>query len=372
MNNNWWVWLVVIAVVVGGGWLVLKGGNTTNETGPIKLGFIGPLTGDAASLGTVARSAVELAVEEINASGGVDGRMLEVVAEDGECTAGPATSAASKLINADGVEAIIGGLCSSETAAFAPAAMQAKVVTLSYCSSAPPLSQTGKYFFRDYPSDANQGKFAAEYAYNTLGVRKVAVVYHISDWGTGIKNVFVERFKALGGEIVVEEGSLQTNRDYRTSIQKVQTAAPDYIYAALYPEGGIAFLQQAKEVNVTTKILGGDAWGDTKLQAEAAALDILYVEPKSSWPDDFKTKLLAKAGGEQVPVCSANAYDAVYIMAAAMEKAGTSDSDKLADALRATKYNGVSGRIEFDANGDVTVADYVVKRIANGSSTVVE
>lgn len=367
------VWVVGIAVVLIGGWFLFMGnGSGHSDSGPITLGFMGPLTGDTASLGTIARSAVEVAVEEINAKGGVDGRMLNVVYEDSQCSAQPASSAAAKLISTDKVTAIIGGLCSSETSAFAKQAMDNKVITFSYCSSAPNLSQTGKYFFRDYPSDALQGKFMAEYAYNTLGVRQVAIMYHISDWGTGIKDVFSERFQELGGTIVAVEGAPQESRDYRTALSKIKASNAPYIYMPMYSEGSIVALQQAKQLGVTAQIFGGDAWSDPKFQQSVSGLGtFLYSEVKLPDATAFNQKIQERTSADSVPICASQAYDAVYILADALAEAGT-DPDDLADAIRSTKYNGVSGHVEFDENGDLKGGSYVVKRVQNGSSTEVQ
>ena len=361
-----------LVVVVGGFFWYMNNPRTMDDMSSIKIGFIAPLTGDAASIGTPEKSAVELAISEINATGGINGRQLEAIYEDGQCAATPAASAATKLITLDKVVAIVGGICSTETAAFAPRAMQSKVVVISPCSSAPSLSKTGTYFFRDYPSDSFQGKFAAEYAYNTLGARKVAILYHQSDWGDGIKDVFKTRFTELGGQIVAEEGAPQTSRDYRTALSKIKASHPDYIYAPTYPEGGTIVLKQARDMGISTKFLGGDAWSDTKFQKDVSdlGLNILYTESKSETSDDFKTKLLAKTGGDSVPLCSAQGYDAVYLFANAAKKVGVAP-DALAGAIRATKYDGVSGHIEFDQNGDVTSAQYHVKKIENGTATVV-
>ncbi|OGG54033.1 hypothetical protein A2764_01130, partial [Candidatus Kaiserbacteria bacterium RIFCSPHIGHO2_01_FULL_55_79] len=368
-------WAIVAIIIIGLGWWGLSKNDDSalTETGPIKIGSILPLTGDAASIGTIDKVAIEIAVDEVNQSGGINGRQLSVIYEDGQCAATPASSAANKLINADKVVAIIGGLCSTETATFAPGAMQSKVIVFSPASSAPNLSKTGKYFFRNYPSDAYQGKFAAEYAYNTLGARKIAVIYHISDWGTGIKEIFEARFKELGGQIVAENGEPQIARDYRTDLSKTKAANPDYIYSPTYPEGGTALLKQAKELGIKTKFLGADAWGDPQLYKDVngLGLDLLYTTGKASSPESFKAKLLTKTGGDQVPIGAPQAYDAVYIIAQALKTAGT-DPDKLADAIRATKYDGVSGHIEFDENGDLTAAEYTVNRIAGGTSTLVQ
>ena len=200
-----------------------------------------------------------------------------------------------------------------------------------------------------------------------------AVIYHVSDWGTGIKDVFADRFVELGGEIVAEEGTPQTARDYRTQLSKVKAANPDYIYAPTYPGGATALLKQAKEMGLTNKFLSGDAWSDTKLHTDVNGLgfDMQYVESKTNVSDEFKSKLLAKVGGEQVPLCATQSYDATYVLAEALKESGTNAED-LAEAIRDTVYDGVSGHIEFDGNGDLTTASYVVKRITNGSSAEVE
>ncbi len=342
------------------------------DTSPIKIGFIGPLTGDASSLGTVAQAAVQIAAEEVNAAGGVNGRPLQVIYEDGKCNPVAATSAANKLLNLDKVAAINGGLCSSETAAFGPTAMQNKTIVISYCSSAPTLTGLGTYFFRSYPSDAYQGKFAAEYAFNTLKAKKVAVVYHVTDWGNGLRNKFAARFKELGGEIVAEEGSPQDNKDYRTSLTKVKGLKPDLVYAPLYPDGGIAFMKQFAELGMKTKVYAGDAWADPKLIAEVSGKgDVIFSEVVMPKSDEFNAKVLAKTGGKAVPICAAQSYDNIKLLAQVMTKFGT-DPDKVAEALHGVQYKGVSGDVSFDQNGDLTVAQYVVKKIEGGKGIEVK
>jgi branched-chain amino acid transport system substrate-binding protein len=376
-STKWLIGLVVVAVLVAGHFVVNRPSapiptETAIVTEPIKVGFIGPLTGDVSSIGTVNKAAAEIAVEEVNAAGGINGRPLEMIYEDGQCNAKTATNAANKLINMDRVSAIIGGFCSTETAAFGPMAMQNKVVAFSYGSSAPSLSQLGQYFFRSYPSDAFQGKFAAEYAYNTMGARRVAIVYHISEWGTGIKTVFESRFTALGGEVILSEGTPQESRDYRTIMSKVKGQNADLIYMPAYTDGSIVALKQAQELGIKTKFLGADAWSDPKMQREVSGKgDFIFTAPLDVSPEDFRQKVQAKTGGKDVPVGTSNAYDNVKILAKVMQKVGT-DTDKIEQELRQTQYDGVSGHIEFDAHGDVTAANYSVSRIQDGTAVKIE
>jgi len=207
------IWLIIIVVVIVGIVLIVNNNDVEEETGPIKIGIIGPLTGDAATLGENAVAAAEMAVDEINASGGINDRILELAVEDGQCTGNVANNAANKLINVDGVVAIIGGMCSAESSAITTLSEQAQVPLLSPASSAPSLTDAGDYFFRIYPSDAYQGVFAAEHMKNTLGINKVAVLYTNDDWGVGLQGAFIESFEGLGGEVVAVESFEKTARD---------------------------------------------------------------------------------------------------------------------------------------------------------------
>lgn len=364
----WWV--VAVVVVVGLVWWGIARNSASAST--IKIGFIEPLTGDASDIGVVNEAAVKEAVAEVNSSGGVNGKQLDVFYEDGQCNAQAAVSAAQKLINVDGVVAIIGGLCSTETSAFGPMAMQAKVIVFSPASSAPSLSSLGKYFFRDYPSDAFAGKFEADYAYKTLGARNVAIMYHVSDYGTGLETVFTQEFESLGGKIVDVEGAPQTATDYRTALSKIKSTNPDLIYAPTYPAGAAQMLTQAAELGIKTEFLGSDAWSDNDLQKTVSGKGTyLFVVPvQTTLPADLQAKILAISGGTEIPIGTANAYDAVKILSMAIGKAGT-NPDALADAIRATQYNGISGQIAFDQNGDLTTPAYQVEQIENGSAVVV-
>jgi branched-chain amino acid transport system substrate-binding protein len=170
---------------------------------------------------------------------------------------------------------------------------------------------------------------------------------------------------------VGEEGAPQESRDYRTALTKIKALNPDYLYMPLYPEGGIVAVNQASELGITTKMFGADAGGDPKFQKEVSGkADILYTEPKTGSSDEFKAKVFAKTGGDQVPIGTANAYDNLKILAQVMSEVGT-DPDKIQEALRAIDYKGVSGDISFDENGDVKIANYVVKRIQDGGAVEV-
>lgn len=358
---------VVLVVII----IVLVTSNKPTDTSPIKIGFVGPLTGDVATLGTASKAAVGLAVKELNDAGGIDGRQVEVIYEDGKCAAASAANAGQKLIEVDKVSAIIGGLCSGETASFVGKAMENKIPTISYCSSAPSLTGSGPYFFRDYPSDAYAGVYIAEYLYNT-GARKVAILYPISDYGTGLKDSFQKKFEALGGTVTIVEGAQQTVRDYKTQLAKIKATNSDYIFAPLYTEGGIPAVKQAKDLGVTAKWITADTASDPKFLKEIPQdVEVQYVVSKNPDLTAFKNKFTAFYGGTDLPTCTVQAYDAAKILFAAIDKAGL-DPDKLKAELHTTNYSGVSGVTKFDANGDLTGATYQVFKAKAGKAEEVK
>ncbi len=360
MKNKLILILAVLSLM-----FIIACGNKEN----IKIGFIGPLTGDVAIIGNAAKVATELAVEEINQEGGINGRMIEVIFEDGKC--GPKDSAvgANKLVNIDKVSVIVGGGCSSETLAAAPIAEESRVPLISYCSSNPKITEAGDYIFRVYPSDTFQGKVAAEIAFKDLGSKKAAILYCLSDYCMGIKDVFKKNF---GGEIVAEEGYEQSSRDLRTQIAKIKDANPDLIYFSGYTEATIVGLKQIKELGIDVPLLGGDSWDDPKTWESVgeAGEGARYLTAYSPENDAFKIKIIGRTGSNEIPVCGPQSYDIVYLVANILKKVGT-EGEKIKDELYKIKdYNGVSGVITIDKNGDLEGGSYITKIVKNGKAIV--
>ena len=344
-------------------------GCGAQDAGNIKLGFISPLTGDVSNLGISTQNAVKLAVDEINAAGGVNGKQIEVVYEDGRCNGKDANAAASKLINIDKVKYIVGGLCSGETLAAAPLAEAGEVVMVSPCSSNPDVTNAGDYIFRVYPSDSFQGKFAAEYAYNQLGARKVAVMACLGDWCQGLKDVFSSTFKSLGGEVIITEEFEQGSTDLRTQLTKVQSAEPDLIYMASYTESAVNGLKQAKELGIMpSKFLGADAWSDETIweRSKSSADGAKYVVPAVEAPQSFQNKFEQKFATAPT-LCAPQAYDIVYLLKDAIESSGDNPVEVKNTLYGVENYPGVSGSITLDQNGDLANANYLVMEVKGGN-----
>jgi len=342
--------------------LLLAGCAQTADQDTIKLGVILPLTGEAASYGNAGRSGVDLAIKEVNDAGGINGRMLEAIYEDDACTK-QSVSAIQSLMDVKSVDAILGFVCSSAAGPAVPVAQENKMPVVIIAASAPALT-AGDYIFRIYPSDSLQGKYQAEYLYNDLGKRKVAIVYVKNDWGQGLHDVFVQRFEELGGKVVADESVLQDQTDMRTVIMKVKASDPDAIVAPLYVVTGLAFVKQAKDAGIDVPMIGGDSFGTPDFYSKPEADGMMFTTANIATPDDFK-KTIEDRGGT-MNIITPLGYDAVKIYAQVMREAGTEKS-AVKDALSKGAFSGISSpTISFDSNGDLNSAVFEVKTINNG------
>jgi branched-chain amino acid transport system substrate-binding protein len=369
------LWIVIIVVVIVVIVLVNKGGSNTAEAGPIKIGVTAPLTGELANIGENAKAAIDIAAEEINAAGGINGRELQLVYEDDKCGGTDAVQAMSKLINVDKVTAVLGSVCSPAVLAFAPIAEEAKMPVMGYCSTAPKISEAGDYIFRDVPSDLFQATHAAKYIYNTLGKRKAAVLNVNNDWGLGVSGAFKKAFRDLGGEIVIEESYDATSKDLRTQMSKIKASSADVFYFAGFTDGSIAGIRQAKAIGLSIPMFGADAWDDNKLWDEVGTVGdgAMFTRVGTNSSEAFKAKMLEKLGNDSIVYCSNYGYDGLKILAGVIADVGT-DRTAIKDALYNVRYEGgvSSPLIEFDQNGDPKSASYTISIVRNGKPEVLQ
>ncbi len=375
MNKNWLISAVVLVVVIIGGWLLLKEGNQgTSETGPIKIGVSVPLTGEAASYGEAGRAGLMLALKEINDAGGIDGRSVELIIEDDKCSSA-SVSAYQKLINVDKVVAIIGPVCSPAAGPANPIAREAGVPSIMIGASAPGLAGGDDSVFSGYASDALQGQFVAEYVYNTLEKRNVAVMYENNDWGKGIQEVFTKRFKELGGTIVFIEGAAQGSKDVKSILAKVKAANPDMIYMPAFPALATIAMKQMKELEITAPVIGGDAFESEEFLTSGFADGVMYITGAVGNPDDFQAKVKAVSGDDAIiNIVTPLGYDALKILAKVIDERGSTKPESIIAGLKALSYTeGISfPMISFDANGDLREAAYDVKIVRGTESEIVK
>ena len=374
--------VIIVAIVLIVGYFALSGGTETTDTtnttvgegDTITIGFIGSLSGEVAFIGESVRAGVEFAVDEVNAAGGVNGAMIEVIYEDGGCDATMAANAANKLVNVDGVTAIIGATCSPATLAAAPIVEEAGIPMISYSSTAPAVSDAGEYIYRTVPSDSFQAVFAADYIYNTLGYENVAVMYCLNDWCDGNHLAFVDAFE---GTIVAEEAHEEGATDLRAQVTKVAEAAPDAVYMPAFPADTVAGIRQLAEQGLgDTPLFGADAWGELTIWEDLGELGegAMYTEPSNAdAPESYSEGILNYIEEDTVTVYTARAYDAVLVLVEALTTAESLAGADIKTALDAVEgLEGVADTYTFDEMGDPTNAAYVVKQIVDGESVIVE
>ncbi|MEK7649153.1 MAG: ABC transporter substrate-binding protein [Patescibacteria group bacterium] len=339
---------------------------------PIIIGSILPLTGDGAAYGEPDREIMQMAADEINASGGVNGSKLEIIFEDSKCSGKDAANAIQKLISIDKVQAVVGAACSSEALAAFPIAEKNKIAFLSNAASSPDLTNASPYFFRDYPSDASQGKILAQVALEK-GWKNMAFMQEKKDYPLGIYKAFGVEFEKGGGSIIKEEFASDAV-DFRTQLKKLQVAKPDALFiSAQTPASGERVLKQLKELGWTVQLFISDAMsGDTELMKRhaaqlegtlAAEFGVDEQNPKfQHLLDAYKTQYKKDAPFQSY---AQTEYDSVYLIVDGLKAVGN-NGEKLAAWSRTVKdWDGASGKVTIEATGD-RAGGHVAKIVKNG------
>ncbi|MDL1872663.1 ABC transporter substrate-binding protein [Deltaproteobacteria bacterium PRO3] len=323
----------------------------------LTLGEFASLTGTTATFGQSMNDGVQLALEEVNKTGGLLGKQVEVIVEDDQSKPEEARTAVLKLIKQNQVKALIGEVASSRSLAAAPEAQKSKIPMISPASTNPKVTEVGDYIFRACFVDTFQGSSMARFAFNDLGLRKVAILYDIkNDYSVGLMEFFEKTFKELGGEIVAKQSYSEGDIEFRAQLTDIKSAAPQAIYVpGYYTEVGL-IARQARDLGLNVPLMGGDGWDSPKtLEIGGAAVEGSYFSNHYSADDpspvvqDFIKKYQAKFG--KVPDAMAVlGYDAANILFDAIKRAGSDEGPKIRDALAATKdFQGVTGSITMDA-----------------------
>ena len=338
----------------------------------VRIGFIGPLTGDAASYGADTLNAARMHVDEINAAGGINGNKIELIAEDGRCNGADSASAAQKLVSVDKVVAIIGGQCSSETLAAASIVEAAKIPLISPVSSSPDVTKAGDFIFRVYPSDAYKGKVLANILKDE-GFTKVAILSENTDFCQGIRKTVADNLP--DGALVFDEVVDPGTKDYRTLVTRLKSLGFDALIINGQSDATNAEMaKQARDIGVTQPLYGTDTADSVTLLAQAgeAVVGMTFINTSSKLgeggSDSFAAKFRAKFGEPKSNLSFATlAYDAIGVVSETIGKVGT-DGAAIRDALYATEaYSGAAGSFGFDVNGDVTGIGYAVKQFQDGA-----
>ena len=358
--------IVIVLVVV-----VFSSVKKPTETGPIKLGFISVLSGDTAVVGEIEKTSTEMAVKEINDVGGINGRKIEIIYEDGKCNGKEALNAINKLMTVDKVKVVLGGSCSSETMAIIPVINGNKILLFSAASSQPSLTGASKYFFRNFPSDlanatVDGGVMAGLY-------KKVAFVSENGDYPNGIEKVMKDIFKEKGVQVVSDEVYNAGTKDFKTIFAKVKDSGAEAVYLNPMPASSVngIMLKQAREMGLTIPIHGNLSFMSAEVIKNAGKYIEGLVSSDSTTLSDkglvvlekYK-KLYGKDPASNI-VMGSN-YDRVYIITQAIKAVGY-DSDKIANYLQGMKeYDGTIGKYHFDKNGDIAGVGFMAVTVKNG------
>jgi branched-chain amino acid transport system substrate-binding protein len=359
----------VVSLALGA--LACSGSQSGGDT--IVVGHVASMTGDTATFGRSADRGMRMAIEELDANGGVLGKKLELVTEDDRSVTEEARTAAQKLLQRDRVVALLGEVASSRSLAAAPEAQRAKVPMISPGSTNPKVTQVGDYIFRACFIDPFQGAVMARFAMNELHAKRLAILFDFKqDYSVGLAEFFRDTVRKNGGVIVADERYTSGDIEFRAQLTTIRAANPDAIFVpGYYTELGL-IAKQARELGINVPLLGGDGWDSEKtLEIGGDAVEGYYfsthyaADSDNPRVQDFVKRYTAKYG-ETPDAMAALGYDTAEILADSLKRAGTTDGAKLRDAIAATSdFDGVTGRISIDANRNAR-KDAVVLKIEGG------
>ncbi len=345
--------------------------DDAGEEDAFKIGVMESATGPGETYGRVAVQAKQMAVAEINAAGGINGRMLKLVVEDSKCNAQDAITAYNKLTDVDGVKIILGTSCSGAMLGAAPLAEADGVVLFSGLATNPDIAEAGDYIFRTAMSDAQLGIDTGNELWAD-GVRRLATMTESTDYAEGVRRTTVEQFTKLGGEVVGEERYASDVTDFRSQLTKLIGENPDAIHVAAQSEfAGGTIVKQLRElgyegqlysevvpVGATALEIAGEA--ATGLKAVTADLD-----PANQKASDVLSNFRGQYGYVTLAWYLGSAYDDVHIAAACLEKTGDDqDADGFRDCLYDISWSGAIGDdYSFDDKGEVVGLSNVVVEV---------
>ena len=348
--------------------------SCNSENNIIKIGVIFPMTGDAASYGEKGEKAIQLAVQEINEHGGINGRRIEAIIEDSKAEPKTGVSAVQKLVATDKVVAIVGDIVSSVTLAIAPICEKNQVILIAPTSSAPAITDAGEFIYRVWPSDLSEGEAVGQFA-KEQGYMRAAIFHLNNDYGISISEIFSKNFQGDSTQVILTEAYSQDQTDFKPMITKIKNKNPDVVYVAGYYGDVARILKQSKELSFEVQFLGVTAIEDEEFLriAGEASEGIIYplasgfnINSDNSSSNKFIQNFESKYGYKPGWV-EAHCYDALMVIVESLRNSnGTYSGEDIRAYINQTKkFDGVTGTIIFDENGDV-IKPIVFKQVRNG------
>ena len=349
---------------------VLVSGCAKKSSSPL-VGVFLALSGPQADFGRTTRDGIELAKDQINGSGGIGGQNLELAIEDDRGDSQEARTVVTKLVDQQGVIAVMGDVASSNSLNAAPVCQERKVPMITPSSTNPEVTKRGDYIFRVCFIDTFQGYVMAKFTSTDLKAKRAAILWDkSSDYSTGLHDVYQKEFVAMGGQIVADITYKQGDPDFSSQLTNIRAANPDVIFLPGYYTEVSLIARKARELGIKVPICGCDGWTSPELIKNAGtALEGCYFSdhysPESTEPtvQKFVNAFKAKYGHEPNSL-AALGYDTTWILAQAMKKADSLDPQKIRDEIARTKdYPGVTGRISLNSDRNA-IKPAVVLRIA--------
>ncbi len=350
---------------------LLAVGCSKNDGNIVKIGGVAPLSGAVAVYGVECKNGIDLAVEEINAAGGINGKQIQFVCEDDEGAPDKTVNAFKKLTTKDGIKVVIGSLTSGCTQAITTLAQAGKVIQIAPAATAPAITDAGNYIFRACFIDPFQGTVGGKFAAENLGKRRAAVLYDIgNDYSVGLADNFKISFTENGGEIVSVESYATGDKDFNAQLTKIKSANPDVVYLPDY-YGTVALIaKQLRAQGIDTPIVGADGWDGLFENAGDEVLNGFYsnhyaVDSTEPAVQNYVNAFRAKYNKDPNSF-AALGYDSVYMLKDAMEKAGTTtDVAAIRQALEETDGNYVTGHLTFDEKRNPVKSAVMLRLVKN-------
>ncbi|PKM94002.1 MAG: amino acid-binding protein [Firmicutes bacterium HGW-Firmicutes-1] len=345
-------------------------GTEEGITEPIKLGLIVPKTGQVAQYGIAVENAAKLAVDEVNAAGGINGQEVILVSYDNKADAQESISVFNRLVDNDKIVALVGPVISSTSLAVGELANDLEIPMISPTATNLNVTVGLDYVFRACYIDPYQGGTVAKFANENLKATKAAILYNSGDdYSTGLAEAFKATFEEAGGTVTDYEGYTADDKDFKAVLTKIKGNSPEVIFIPDYYNTVGLIAGQVKEVGLEAVMLGGDGWDDVQKEyADVMEGSYFANHYAADDPDpivqDFITAYKSAYNGETPNALAALGYDATKIMLAAIKTANTTNGPAIREALAATDADAVAGHVTFDENGDPLKAISMIKIVA--------
>jgi len=370
-----WCWLVLVVLVSVAG-CERKGRAAVGDGLPpvLKIGVYMPMTGDTATFGTSSMGGIRLATEQRNAAGGIRGSRIELILEDDRGQPEEAKTVVTRLVTREKVIAVLGEVGSARSIVAASVCQQKRVPMLTPSSTNEKVTRKGDFIFRVCFIDPFQGEAAAKFAVQDLKLRRAAIITDVkNDYSVGLTKSFRESFTRLGGTVVIEKNYQAGDASFNAQLTGIREAGVDFIYAPGYYGDVGQIIKQARELGIRVPFIGGDGWDSPDLwRGGKEALDGCFITNHYSVdnPDPRVQAFIAayrQRYGDTPDALAALAYDGAQVLYAAIERANSTDGEKIRDALAATRdFPGVTGTISLDANRNA-VKPAVILELRDGS-----